>query len=214
MSSLSDPQSQNRKLDFVAALLSYLLPGLGQVLQGRVGKGLLFFVSLYGLFFFGMWMGQMRNVWLPNVADAKFPDVALPLVGKTTGAIKAISYRPQFLGQFWIGVAAWPAIVQYAVYPADRDPDAADPPPLAPVIGRYMQAPSEAELNRLQRDGDKQWDLGWVYTVIAGVLNILVIYDALAGPMIRDDQPWPGSLAVVVRGTGAVTVAATEARQS
>ena len=34
----------------------------------------------------------------------------------------------------------------------------------------------------LQRDGDKTWDLGWVYTVIAGVLNIMVIYDALTGP--------------------------------
>ena len=43
-------------------------------------------------------------------------------------------------------------------------------------------APSERELNELQRDSDKHWDLGWVYTVIAGVLNVLVIYDALAGP--------------------------------
>ena len=34
----------------------------------------------------------------------------------------------------------------------------------------------------MQRDSDKRWDLGWVYTVIAGVLNVLVIYDALAGP--------------------------------
>jgi hypothetical protein len=25
-------------------------------------------------------------------------------------------------------------------------------------------------------------ELGWVYTVIAGVLNIMVIYDAVAGP--------------------------------
>ena len=40
----------------------------------------------------------------------------------------------------------------------------------------------EGELNDLQRDSDKRWDLGWVYTVIAGVLNIMVIYDALAGP--------------------------------
>ena len=32
------------------------------------------------------------------------------------------------------------------------------------------------------RNSDKSPDLGWMYTVIAGVLNILVIYDALAGP--------------------------------
>ena len=35
---------------------------------------------------------------------------------------------------------------------------------------------------RLQRDGDKTWDLAWVYTVIASVLNVMVIYDAFAGP--------------------------------
>ena len=34
------------KLDFLAALLSYLIPGLGQVYQGRIGKGLLVFFSL------------------------------------------------------------------------------------------------------------------------------------------------------------------------
>ena len=37
-------------------------------------------------------------------------------------------------------------------------------------------------LNGDQRDSDKTWDLGWVYTVIAGALNVLVIYDAVAGP--------------------------------
>ena len=37
-----------------------------------------------------------------------------------------------------------------------------------------MQTPPERELNDLQRDGNKRWDLGWVYTVIAGVLNVLV----------------------------------------
>src|SRR5262249_12330752 len=40
----------------------------------------------------------------------------------------------------------------------------------------------EAVLNQLQNEDDKKWDLGWVFTVIAGVLNIMVIYDALAGP--------------------------------
>ena len=46
-------------------------------------------------------------------------------------------------------------------------------------------------MNQLQRDGDKTWDLGWVYTVIAGVLNVLVIYDALAGPAFRETKGSP-----------------------
>src|SRR6187551_390465 len=57
------------KLDPFAAVLSYLIPGLGQVYQGRIGKGLLFFGGLYVLFFYGMAMGQWRNVWLPDVSD-------------------------------------------------------------------------------------------------------------------------------------------------
>jgi hypothetical protein len=51
-----------------------------------------------------------------------------------------------------------------------------------------MQAPSELEMNVLLRNSNKLWDLGWVYTVIAGALNLLVIYDALAGPVIREEE--------------------------
>jgi TM2 domain-containing membrane protein YozV len=178
------PAAAPLTLDPLAAIWSYLIPGLGQVIQGRIGKGLLFFVCLYGLFFYGMWLGAMKNVWLPNAT--KLPDVEAPLVGKLSGVPKALAYRPQFLGQFWIGVAAWPAVLQYAA--SDDDPNDAGKP--LPVIGRYMQTPPERELNDLQRDGNKRWDLGWVYTLIAGVLNVLVVYDALAGPAVRDeDQP-------------------------
>lgn len=175
------PQSPAVKLDPLAGLLSYLIPGLGQIVQGRVGKGILFFVCLYGLFFYGLSSGQFKNVWLPKANN--LPDVAL--FGRSlSGLPKAISYRPQFLGQFWIGVAAWPAIIQYAA----SGPDLNDPPRPLPILGTYMRTPSEDVLNQLQRDGNKRWDLAWVYTLIAGALNVLVIYDALAGPSVRDDQ--------------------------
>lgn len=171
------------KLDPLAAVLSYLIPGLGQVIQGRIGKGVLFFVCLYSLFFYGMWLGKMKNVWLPDATA--LPDVEAPILGKLAGVPKALAYRPQFLGQFWIGVAAWPAVLQYASTPPN--PNGGPEKPL-PVLGAYMRTPSETELNDLQRDGNKRWDLGWVYTLIAGVLNVLVIYDALAGPAVRDDE--------------------------
>ncbi len=183
------PSPAPRKLDWLAFVLSYLLPGLGQVLQGRVGKGVLFFVCLYGLFFYGMWMGQMKNVWLPDAS--KLPEVEVPILGKLDGWPKALYYRPQFLGQFWIGVAAWPAVVQYVA--TEPPADAGDRPKPTAVLGHYMQTPPEAELNDLQRGQDKRWDLGWVYTVIAGVLNVLVMYDALAGPVVRDDEPPAGA---------------------
>jgi hypothetical protein len=163
-----------------AGFLSYLVPGLGQIYQGRVGKGLLFLVCIYGLFFSGMYLGsgEIRvgesvyrvngNVFLPDTANRNNP-WGLPFRLATN-----LYNRPQFLGQFWVGVVAWPAIVQYATYNPARE--------TGPLFGTLMREPSEHTINKLQQAGDKRWDLGWVYTVIAGVLNIMAIYDAYAGP--------------------------------
>lgn len=168
MSSSNTPPPPPVKLDFVAAALSYLIPGLGQLTQGRVRKGLLFLVCLYALFFYGMYLGKFKNVYLPD----NNPEER----GAIARLASDIYTRFQFVGQFPIGMVAWPAVYQYYVYDPKADP--------GPMHG-FMRAPSLDEINNLQRDGDKTWDLGWVYTVIAGVLNVLVIYDALAGPAFR-----------------------------
>ena len=141
----------------LGGFLSYLVPGLGQIYQGRTAKGVLFLVSLYMLFFYGMWLGDFRNVYLPFVKD-KHQNV----VFKST-ALGDVENRLQFAGQFPIGIMAWPAIVQYATFDT-----VANKPTLT---WTWQQAPGETELNDLQRNGDKRWDLGWVYTVIAGVLK-------------------------------------------
>ncbi len=172
------PQVPPRKLDPIAALLSYLIPGLGQVYQGRMGKGVMFCVCLLGLFFYGMWLGDFKNVYIPH-SDTKQNVVF------THGLPGDLENRLHYVGQFWIGMAAWPALVQYATS------DTQQPQPPNKLLGTWQAAPSEQELNVLQRNGDKHWDLGWVYTVIAGALNFLVIYDALAGPAVRDPNPNP-----------------------
>ncbi|MBL8792566.1 MAG: hypothetical protein JNM56_01545 [Planctomycetia bacterium] len=168
------PPPAVQRSDYFAALLSYLVPGLGQIYQGRFGKGLMFMVCLLGMFFFGMYLGQWKNVYLPDT-DERVPSSPpfsfLPKSGRN-----AVNRLP-FAGQFWIGIAAWPAIMQYN-----------GKPPVAKESSEFwhefQKTPDEAELNRLQVGSDKNWDLGWVYTVIAGVLNILVIYDAFAGPAL------------------------------
>jgi TM2 domain-containing membrane protein YozV len=162
-----------------AALLSYLVPGLGQIYQGRVGKGILFFVCVYTLFFYGMFLGSWQNVYLSHTTgseNAENNPWGLPRVAAN------LYNRPHFVGQFWVGVAAWPAVYQYYVYDSRRDE--------TPPLGGFQRQPPDEKANptgfekylRLQRDGDKTWDLAWVYTVIAGVLNVMVIYDAFAGP--------------------------------
>jgi hypothetical protein len=174
----------DRPSDPTAAVLSYLIPGLGQIYQGRIGKGILFFVCIYTLFFVGVYLGsgtvQLKhgddvetytvssNVYLPDTAEQNNP-FHLPTLAAN------LYNRPQFAGQFWVGIAAWPAIWQYLTY--DRRQEQGDP-----LLGNFERTPSEAALNAVHTSGDKLLELAWVFTVVAGVLNVMVIYDALAGP--------------------------------
>jgi len=193
-SAVSPPKAlplSDRPSDLTAAVLSYLIPGLGQIYQGRVGKGILFFICIYTLFFVGLYLGSgtvrikrgedieetytvSSNVYLPDTADQNNP-FHLPRLAAN------LYNRPQFVGQFWVGVAAWPAIWQYLNY--DRRQEHGDL-----LLGDFERTPSEAALNALHTSGDKLLELAWVFTVIAGVLNIMVIYDALAGPAFPTTQ--------------------------
>ena len=154
----------------LAAFLSYLVPGLGQIYQGRVAKGVLFLVCLYGLFFGGMAMGGWKNVYIVDTArDAADNWENNPW--HLPRGLANLYNRLHYVGQFWIGVAAWPAILQYN-FTAKQT---------SPFLGKFQRMPAKEEANASQREG-KAPDIAWVYTVIAGVLNILVIYDAVAGP--------------------------------
>jgi Family of unknown function (DUF6677) len=166
----------------LAAVLSYLVPGLGQVVQGRAVKGLLCMVILLGMFTLGQAMGGWRNVYIPNQAGFDEKPLRNPLAG--------VYQRWHYAGQFFIGVAAWPALWQFF----DK------PMPEGEFWRDFQRGPrgwhEEQELNRFIVSSDKTPDLGWVYTVIAGMLNILVIYDAYAGPAFvsaptRKPEPAP-----------------------
>jgi TM2 domain-containing membrane protein YozV len=219
-SPIAQPPTLQRTYSPFAGVLSYLVPGLGQMVQGRVGKGLLFFVCIYTLFFYGLYLGTdaltiegrtyriTGNVYLPDMAvppqnpnDREWPAV-----------LQNLYNRPQFAGQFWVGIAAWPAILQYRAYDRrqaeqveselddlyrklgplkENDPEKAQTKQAEidekektqrhPLLGDLMREPGAKAMNVVQNAGDKRLELAWVYTVIAGVLNIMVIYDAVAG---------------------------------
>jgi hypothetical protein len=171
--------------DYFAGLLSYLIPGLGQIYQGRMAKGVLFLVCIYGLFGYGLYLGQWSNVYISNPAG--LPKMSLPFFGPQDGVVKALYYRPQYVGQFWTGLVAWPAIWHYGRTPDKQEvPAEEDNKGVKEFTWRNFQTqPSEKDLNLMQTNGSKAWDLAWVFTVIAGVLNIMVIYDAVAGPALR-----------------------------
>ncbi|MFO0813148.1 MAG: DUF6677 family protein [Gemmatales bacterium] len=197
----------------LAALLSFAVPGLGQIVQGYLGsnfvrlvKGCLFLIIIWGMFFFGFVKSHYRNVYLPHVQEVYLAeDQGRGRLGKSANILgRALPpfpgnlwNRPQYIMQFWVGVPAWPAMWNYF------NPD-------QPIFGKFQESPGsvlaadalanpnnvnslrqihwqkyEDEDNTIQKEPGmgRLWDVYWIYTVIAGALNIMVIYDAYAGPV-------------------------------
>lgn len=179
----------------LAALLSWLLPGLGQLYQGRSLKGIIFMTSLMATLLAGLWIGGGNVVYASWRLGEK---------------------RWAFLCQAGIGAAALPAMVQSSLINGPgKQPLAASPwfaPPLvrgqlvSDAYARRLTAgnPDVAELDFRRQPGGmvryepshaggqlslwhlrlgRFFDIGSLYTMLAGLLNLLVIYDAWAGPM-------------------------------
>lgn len=207
----SAPGKAAAGFNLFGGLMSYLIPGLGQILQGKLAKGLLFFLAIYTLFFYGIFLGKgsashdgtvynlNSNVYIPHTSEDQPEQSSLMTLARD------VYNRPQFAGQFWVGVAAWPAIVQYYHHGSANQPngenngrpirevdgrekdDAGQANGMKakdahPFLGQFMREPEARAVNVVNNATDKRLELAWVYTVIAGVLNILVIYDAIAGP--------------------------------
>jgi hypothetical protein len=150
---------------FLAAFLAWLIPGAGHWYQGRRHKAVLFFVWILGTFVFGLYLGEGRVVY----ASLRDSDRRLP-----------------YLCQIGVGLPALPALVQAArktplQFPVYKDFMA--PPEVSQIVNQ------EDELDRLQKRLHRYWEFGTVYTMIAGLLNILAIYDAWGGPAFATSLP-------------------------
>jgi hypothetical protein len=134
-----------------------LWPGAGHIYQGRRAKGLMFMICILGTFFFGFFLGEGRVVY---------------------ASWKPEPFRWSYLCQVCVGLPALPALVE-----AKRSRDGR--PPL--FDSHWFAPPSktegrESELDRLHKRLNHRFEIGSVYTMIAGLLNVLVIYDAFGGP--------------------------------
>jgi hypothetical protein len=71
------PKPWEEKNAFIAGILAYLIPGAGHFYQGRTLKGVIYSISILGLFFWGQKMGEGMVVYnLPDKGGA-FRHVAL-----------------------------------------------------------------------------------------------------------------------------------------
>jgi hypothetical protein len=160
----------------VAAFLAWLVPGLGHFYQGRTGKGILFFVCIVGTFLYGLYIGDGRVVY-----------------ASTSNSPRQFLERWQYVCQIGVGLPALPALVQRERARDNKAPLISDkfmrPPANQPRTSRDRSDPSQMvqhpdELSQWNYELGESFEIGTVFTVIAGLLNILAICDAYGGPLI------------------------------
>ena len=88
----------------VAGFLSFLIPGLGQIVQGRIAKGLFFMIVLLGMFHAGQAMAGWKSVYLPIPVEQGANGE--PIRRSYNPVLSVVNYRWHYAGQFFIGVAA------------------------------------------------------------------------------------------------------------
>lgn len=166
----------------LAALLAWLWPGAGHLYQRRYAKGVLFMVCILGTYFFGLFLGGGRVVY---------------------ASWKKEDRRWQYVCQFGVGSPALPAVVQNylpkPLFQSEYYEDNLDKvrgkidPDRSTVSLAFMAPPPDVVID--ERDVLAKWhekysyfEIGTLYTMIAGLLNVLAIYDAFAGPVVVDPE--------------------------
>ena len=153
------------KNPLLAAFYAWLWPGAGHIYQGRKAKGILFMVCVLSTYFFGFALGNGRVVY----ASFKKPD-----------------FRYAYLCQVGVGLPALPALEQYRRF--NRG--------LPPLFGMEMMRPPGPTNRLMGQDPLAKWhdelkgffEVATLYTMIAGLLNMLAVYDAYAGPVFPQPE--------------------------
>lgn len=255
----------------LAAVLAFLVPGLGHLYQGRTFKGLLYGICILGLFGWGMAIGEgkvvyfhwnstenrtyaylcqfwtglpalpaltqsrrPREAFAPNHVRGKITDHFQGMIELSEGPVPVdgsiVMQTPRddapyyWEGEFTgtIERATGPVKVEGRLTGNHLDPLVApgkkrrlsallegkiDSSPAENINARMagfvprslwnsFEAPlldqritgESTDLDLAHRELGSRFELGVVYTMIAGLLNILAIYDALEGPAYGDDE--------------------------
>ena len=158
---------RNRPL---AALLAWLIPGAGHFYQRRNTKGAIYFFSIVLTWVIGFSLGGYHVVYASWQNGDK---------------------RWHYVLQAGMGVAALPALVQsnhMNDFTSTRNGWTRDD--YEPLWGGFMAPPHRPvaddvtdEVSAWYARYGAGYEMGTWFTMIAGLLNILVIYDAYAGPL-------------------------------
>lgn len=169
----------------LAAFLAWLIPGLGHLYQGRTAKGLLFLVCILGTFLYGLYLGSGPELGWGRVVYASW---------------RPSDERLPYFCQLGVGLPSLPALVQAHRVRQGKEPlfgGFMAPPSLGPGNFDSHGQPSEnagfdshgqPTLHTLNKKLHRFFELGTVYTMIAGLLNLLAIFDAWGGPVLQEEE--------------------------
>ena len=190
------------KNPFIAALLAWLVPGAGHVYQGRFGKGILYAACILGLFFSGWAFGGQRVCYFRwDKTEWRAQYLAQGMVGAAAlpALLDRFDLRTGFAKLFpplatYLAMPLEPAELNDLCFrsnidaPAGLDFAAQEAACQALRAGPAPWAVSRIEVDELHRQRGKLIDIALVYTMVAGLLNILAIYDAACGPAEPEDD--------------------------
>ncbi len=167
------PEQIKLKDRVLAGILAWLVPGLGHLYQGRWAKGVLYLVCILGTFVWGLYLSS---------SAATGPARAVYLSFRTN------DWRLYYFGQIGIGLPALPAVVQAVRVSDDKEPlwNGFMAPPRLDADG--VNTPAHCTLADVTGRLNRYFEFATVYTMIAGLLNILAVYDACCGPVVSVPQ--------------------------
>jgi hypothetical protein len=174
------PPPINLKDPVMAAFLAWLIPGLGHLYQGRIAKAVLFFVCIMGIYVYGIYLGGNSELGYGRAVYFAFRDD---------------EWRLNYICQIGVGLPSLPALVQamrmshgkavffngFMAPPRqlnmvdERNPNTNQP------TNPNIHQPT---LDKILRDLNLYFELATFYTMVAGLLNVLAIYDAGCGPVM------------------------------
>ena len=180
---------------YLAALLAWLVPGAGHFYQRRRAKGALFFICILGTFLFGLGLGRGRVVYASfSKVDFRWQYIPQFACGAITfPALVQKSLTQNGGDPMWVLCERFPANYPVAnlrfskITPENKDQkvsgktikDGLMAPPGGPRAPRGVDV-----LARWHFDYRHDYDMGTLFTVVAGLLNLMAIYDAFVGPAI------------------------------
>jgi hypothetical protein len=191
-----DGSAIDLKRPMLAMLLAWLVPGAGHLYQGRRFKGVLFLVVILCVYLTGFLLGGGRVVywsWKPGeqrwamacqagigiaVVPAALQSRLLNGGGKTAIA-GGVMAPPVGLNQ--------PVDEDYARAMISRSPELTEDDFRRQPRVRLWEFQRD-ELSLWHRQLGRWFEIGTLYTMIAGMLNMLVIYDAGFGPLGRSAE--------------------------